>query len=308
MFSAPNVVLSPFLTYSTLPNWSLSLYLYYQDTVFTIFAVYMGTAEAATWILLSYVWSAVGIIPECFSAAASTRVARLIGKGEIEVAKRLSQRSLYLSTFLATVCSILMYIFRAPFVWCFSLDDTLEQMLLEIIPYIVICYPFVTVGGTAMELNDALHLFKRAMVSMAIVTIMIMIPIGYVLTYIFNYNIEGLACAQCIGYTAVGVINIVFFVNASWENAVTKAHNIAEAGMMDSNSGDGNNIGAAYEDYDWDDLPDDVKLAAMDLGFDKQKWDNGEPTEYDDWDKFTERQLASASRLGYTRELWNEKD
>ncbi len=45
----------------------------------------------------------------------------------------------------------------------------------------------------------------------------------------------------------------------------------------------------------------------MDLGFEKQEWDNGQPTEYDNWDKFTERQLVAANRLDCTRESWNKE-
>ncbi len=42
---------------------------------------------------------------------------------------------------------------------------------------------------------------------------------------------------------------------------------------------------------------------SLDLGFEKQKWDNNKPTEYNEWDKFTERQIVLvATRLGCTKQ------
>jgi len=117
-----------------------------EYTVFTIFAASMGSAEAATWILTSYVWSAVGIAPGSFGSAASCHVARLISRGEIEVARLVSMRSMMMGTCISTVCSLILFLFRKQFVWCFCLDDTLEGMLLEIIPYITMCQPFMTIG------------------------------------------------------------------------------------------------------------------------------------------------------------------
>ena len=263
-----------------------------EYTVFTVFAASQGTAEAATWILLSYVWSAVGIIPDSFSAAASCRLARIISNGEIKVAKMVSTQSMYIATCISIVCSILMYVFRHQFVWCLSLDETLEDMILQVIPYICLCYPFMTVGGTAMDLNDALHLYKRAMVSMALVTTFVMVPIGYVMTYIYNFNIEGLASAQCIGYTAAGVINIMFFMTADWDKAVTKAQGISGAG-------------SPYEKYEWDELPNEVKDAAEQLGYTQGIWEEEEENNLSSYDELTETQRFAAARLGYTKNTWD---
>ena len=195
----------------------------------TIFAAYMGAAEAATWILISYVWSFAELAPESFAQAASYRVARQLSKGNIEFARAISFLCMKVGLFISVACSCILYLYGPFFVWCLSLDETLEQMLLEIIPYIVICQPFVSIGMTTMELNDALHIYKKATAIMAIVTLCLMIPFAAVMTYGFHFNIEGLAAAQCIGYTAAGVANIVIFMNADWDRAVRKALKVTAA-------------------------------------------------------------------------------
>ena len=153
-------------------------------------------------------------------------------------ARLVSTHSMKVAAVLASVSSILLLLFRKQFVWCFSLDETLETMLLEIIPYITICSPFLAIGFTATDLNDSLHLYKRAMVSNALVTVLIMVPIGYVMTYILHYNIEGLASAQCIGYTAAGVVNIMLFMTADWDKAVRKANDVATLGDGNASKAD----------------------------------------------------------------------
>mmetsp|Transcript_1830 Transcript_1830/g.3307 ORF Transcript_1830/g.3307 Transcript_1830/m.3307 type:complete len:105 (-) Transcript_1830:1261-1575(-) len=97
-------------------------------------------------------------------------------------------------------------------------------MLREVIPYVVTCQPFVAVGLIVTELlNEALFVYKKSTVTYAIATLFIIIPLGAIATYWLKFNIEGLASAQCIGHTAVGVASIVTFMNADWNRALLKA-------------------------------------------------------------------------------------
>lgn len=224
-----NIEVSPLtMNLSSLQRFHRTNSLQMQGFVFTIFAAYQGSAEAATWILLSYIWAFVELAPESYAEAASSRVTRHLSKGRKEFAQAVSFHSIKVGTLISLVCSATLYIYGPFFVWCLSLDDTLEQMLLEIIPYVVLCQPFVSVGMTTMELNDSLHIYKQATLIMTAVTLFIMIPIAAILTYWFGYNIEGLAAAQCIGYVAAGVANIVIFMNADWDRAVRKAQEASE--------------------------------------------------------------------------------
>jgi len=273
--------------------------------VLTVFAAYQGTAEAATWILLGYVWDVVGIAPDSFGAASSCQVATILGRGEMDLARNVSWQSLQVGTVISFICSAFLFIFREQFVWCFSLDETIEGMLYELIPYIALCQPFFTFGWTAMELNDALHLFKRAMVSNALVTCGIVLPLGYFFTYIMHYNLEGIACAQCVGYTIGGVINIVFFAGVDWDKAVLKAQEITE--VLKENielvlAMEGN-----YDDYYWDDMPIEARAAATVLGYNQHIWDNALTPPFTNYDDFTVAQIASAKIMGYTEEMYRKE-
>ena len=195
-----------------------------EGIVLTIFAGYQGSAEAAVWILMSYVWSFVELIPDCFGEAASTRVVRHLSKARKDVAQQLSLHSAKIGFIISVFCSVILFCWGNFFVWCLSLDDTLEQMLLEILPYIVICQPFASVGSLFWELNDALYIYKEATFACTVISIVFTIPYAAIMTYVCHYNIEGLASAMCISYTASGVVALYIFVGADWDRAVRKAN------------------------------------------------------------------------------------
>jgi hypothetical protein len=56
-----------------------------------------------------------------------------------------------------------------------------------------------------------------------------------------------------------------------------------------------------YEDYDYDELPEEVRKAANTLGYDKKMWDGDgkPPSENKDWEELTkeEREAAVSSNI-----------
>lgn len=65
-----------------------------------------------------------------------------------------------------------------------------------------------------------------------------------------------------------------------------------------------------YDDYDWDELPEDVKAAAELLGYTKKIWDtDGKPETHDyDWDDLSEDQKKAAAVFGYDKDKWDGED
>ena len=63
-----------------------------------------------------------------------------------------------------------------------------------------------------------------------------------------------------------------------------------------------------YDEYDWDELPTDIKAAAQVLGYTKDHWDNSKEPEAcdEDWDDLEPKQQAAATKMGYTKETWDK--
>lgn len=62
-----------------------------------------------------------------------------------------------------------------------------------------------------------------------------------------------------------------------------------------------------WDDYDWKELPDNIKAAAKTLGFTKSIWDKDgkAPSEENEWEELTKEQQAAATTMGYTETTWN---
>lgn len=69
-------------------------------------------------------------------------------------------------------------------------------------------------------------------------------------------------------------------------------------------------IGGKYDDYDWDELPEEAKQAALTLGYTKEIWDaDGDPaTEDKYWKDLTPKEKEAAVLLGYDQEAWDKDD
>ena len=65
-----------------------------------------------------------------------------------------------------------------------------------------------------------------------------------------------------------------------------------------------------YEEYDWKELPMNVKEAAKTLGYNKKLWDNDKEPECvdEDWDDLTKEQQKAAKVLGYNKKTWDAED
>jgi len=63
-----------------------------------------------------------------------------------------------------------------------------------------------------------------------------------------------------------------------------------------------------YEDYDYDELPEEAKQAASTLGYDAKLWnsDGKPPSEDKDWEELTPEERKAAEVLGYTEETWDD--
>jgi len=190
--------------------------------VFTFFAAYLGAAEAATWILISHIWGFVGIMPENIASASEYRVAHLLSIGQIYVAKKVASISMWITCLSSASCCALLFIFRNWIVDLVTEDETLDGMMLEIIPYIVICDPIISISTAASSLNRALAMYKRSTKVELSLTLLVTIPCAIVSTYVMGYNIEGIAASIYTGHSVMGFFSIVIFTNADWEKAAEK--------------------------------------------------------------------------------------
>lgn len=167
-------------------------------------------------------WRIIETVPESIASAATVRVEQSLSRGMVTTAKLLALRTVAICTLCSIVFSLFLMDTSRYLAWCLSLNEKLETMILEIIPYISVCQPFITFGVTAGYLNEVLGKHQLSVGVQSFIEICFTVPVAAIFTYLFRFNVEGLASAVCMGYAATGVTNVIIFANTDWDYAAKK--------------------------------------------------------------------------------------
>jgi Na+-driven multidrug efflux pump len=134
----------------------------------------------------------------------------------------MASASLWVTSVLSLLSCLVLFFSRHLVVNGIANDDTMREMLLEIIPFIVICDPILSVATAASYLNRALAMYQRSTKLELLLTVFVTIPVATVSTYVMGFNIEGMAAAVYAGYSTMASLIIIVYVNADWERAAEK--------------------------------------------------------------------------------------
>lgn len=195
--------------------------------VTSYFASSLGTAQSASWILLSYIWDLIDVVPANIGSAAEYRISNQLSKGNILLAQQISSRCMILTGVTSLIGNIVMYCFRDPLTKAMVSDDGLAESLMNVIPYIVLCQPLVVLSSFAGYVNSALAMYKRATIIELSITCLVGLPLSWISTYHFGWDITGLTAAAFISDATMGAVAMAIYKNADWDKAVRKNRKIA---------------------------------------------------------------------------------
>jgi Na+-driven multidrug efflux pump len=168
-----------------------------------------------------------GVVPSCVGSAAEYRVAYQLSKGNIEVAKQMSNRSMVITGITSLVGTAIMFAARHPLISAFTNDDDLSKMLIGVMPYLLLCQPLISLTETGAYLNRALAMYQRSTKIELLITCLITLPAAWVSTFIYGWDISGLTAASFVGYATMGAVILAIYNNADWDKAVRKNRKMA---------------------------------------------------------------------------------
>lgn len=113
-----------------------SLMAYAEWEILTVFAAFLGPAEAASWAILSFLWDTFEATTQGIGGAAEIRCAYHLGKNRPDRAKRSSYKSIHLSAILALIATAIVLLLRDDIPTWLTSDPTLQDMLAQQIPLI----------------------------------------------------------------------------------------------------------------------------------------------------------------------------
>jgi|AntRauTorckE5430_2_1112549.scaffolds.fasta_scaffold00042_18 hypothetical protein len=211
-----------------MPNLRLGFYLATFGVLLVSYLTKLQLETSETKLKRTHVTTPkLGVVPSCIGSAAESRVSHQLSKGNIEVAKQVSNRCMFLTGITSVVGTNILFLFRKPVIHFITSDNDLEYMLMGVMPYILFCQPMVSLTTTGAYLNRALAMYQRSTKIELLVTCLVTLPLAGVSTFVFGYNISGLAAASFIGYATMGLVILAIYNNADWEKAVRKNKKIA---------------------------------------------------------------------------------
>lgn len=272
---------------------------YGEWEIMTLFCRHMSDtgAEVAAWGLVGYLWSAFETLTSGLGDAAEVRIGFRMGAGQVRLAKLNTDKALYVCLTTAMYCSGLLFILAIYVPSWLTPDKTLQKMIFDIIPLIGFGSIWMVWGMVAWAILSAQGRIRIATVLEFFISWGIGAPIAGIFVYLFNYNIEGIIGGLTISYTIGTNVYLYMLFTSDWE--------YLSANVVASNAAEGK----TYNEFDWSDLPENIREAAMELGFNKKIWESDDDlqaeSESKKWNQLTNQERKAAFLLGYTEPTWN---
>jgi hypothetical protein len=183
----------------------------------TIFAAALGPAEVATWAILGSIWDIFEASTEGIGDAAEVRCAHHLGKGNPEMAKTSSYKSILFATILSLIVSIIFFSLSNELPRWFTTDPTLQRMIKELIPLVGIGNITMTFGMVCWALVGAQGRYALATFISFIGSWCITIPLSAFFVFGLNVDLQGVTSAVVIGYSCTGTVLSFILLRSDWE-------------------------------------------------------------------------------------------
>lgn len=179
----------------------------------------LGAAEAATWILLSYVWGFMETGFDSFASAAATQVNSLLAKEEIVAARRTSRKSRAFALLYGISVAVIVYSSKDLIANLLTSDYTLQSMLVDGITFACVGVPFTALGGISEEMNHEQGRYRTSMAIFWCCSLLVTLPAAVVMTYGLRFSIVGVVSAVVMGSTTDGMLQTILLVYSNFHSA-----------------------------------------------------------------------------------------
>eukprot|EP00563_Minutocellus_polymorphus_P009275 CAMPEP_0181023926 /NCGR_PEP_ID=MMETSP1070-20121207/2303_1 /TAXON_ID=265543 /ORGANISM="Minutocellus polymorphus, Strain NH13" /LENGTH=629 /DNA_ID=CAMNT_0023100957 /DNA_START=37 /DNA_END=1926 /DNA_ORIENTATION=- len=217
--SRGSLKLASLVLHTSLPLTMISVASDLEFRVISFMASELGAAEAATWILLSYVWALMESMFDSFASAAATQVNTLLTRGEVVEARRTSRKTRAFALLYGVSVALIVYATKDPIANLLTSDYTLQSMLVDGITYACVGVPFTAIGGISEEMNKEQGRYRTSMAISWCCTLVVTLPCATVFTYGFRFSIAGVVSAVVMGSTTDGMLQTVLLVYSNFHSA-----------------------------------------------------------------------------------------
>ncbi|CCH43239.1 putative membrane protein [Wickerhamomyces ciferrii] len=192
--------------------------------IVTIMASNLGTTELASQSVACSIVALAYQVPFSVSIATATRVANYIGASLTQNGKKCCKASMNLGFWIGLINSTIIWIFRYQITSFFTNDQEVIERIVGIMPIMFIyeivdclnaCSAGCLRGQGLQKIGSWINIFSFYIVGL---------PISYILTFKFNWNLWGLWSGILTGLISISILQaITVFYYCDWDKIVDDA-------------------------------------------------------------------------------------
>jgi Na+-driven multidrug efflux pump len=192
--------------------------------VLTIMASHLGPAEVAAWAILGSIWEVFYTTTAGIGDAAEIRVSHHLGENAPNRAKKSAYKSLFLGMVVASMTSLVYFLLQDQLPLWFTTDETLQAMLQELVPFVGVANLTMTFGMQCWSIIGAQGCYSLATWVNSISSWGVCMPIAATFTYVFRFDLQGLASAVTVGYVVTGSVLSYILLSTDWYKVARRIH------------------------------------------------------------------------------------
>ncbi|KAL7428880.1 hypothetical protein ACHAXM_001442 [Skeletonema potamos] len=183
----------------------------------TVFAAFLGPAEAAAWAVLKYLWDVFESTTEAFAGAGEIRVSYQLGKGRPQLARLSSYKCMFMGLAASTVMSTIFLSLINVLPQFLTTDRTIQGMLRTLFPLMALGNVTMSVGMVCWSLVGAQLRYPLATTIATLCSFGITLPLGAIFTIGLNYDLKGLTFSVVVGYVMAAMLLSTVLLMSDWE-------------------------------------------------------------------------------------------
>jgi MATE family multidrug resistance protein len=190
---------------------------YGEWEVLTIFAAHLGPAEVAAWGILGSLWESFETLSKGIADGGEVRCAYHLGNGKPGLAKSSAYKVILLSVAASFFFTSFLFMMGENLAVWFTSDPTLQHIIADLLPLLGVGNIALTAGSVSWTLVGAQGRYRLDTLVALLCSWGVTMPVAAVLTYGFNFNLQGLTASVLVGYSVTCTALFYIILRSDWE-------------------------------------------------------------------------------------------
>eukprot|EP00536_Pseudo-nitzschia_multiseries_P007545 jgi/Psemu1/240318/estExt_Genewise1.C_1780065 len=184
--------------------------------ILVLFSRSLGPAEVVAWGVLGEIWTQLEFIVTAIAEGCEVRVASALGSGDVENAKLLAYKAIWVCFVWGVLVSVVFFTFEDQIPQLITTYPLLQEMISYNLPMISLVN---IVSGIALMAEHVLWCQNRAPLSTVLCSFtscLVTLPLAGLSSCLFHFNLIGQTASVAIGASTFAALSMYFVVSSDW--------------------------------------------------------------------------------------------